>query len=59
MLKKILFKNYYANFNQIWQETCLGDGIQICSIKGADPFWGPLRGKIRKNFDKSSNIFFS
>jgi len=23
-------------------------GIQICSNKGAGPFWGPIRGKIRK-----------
>jgi len=22
--------------------------IQICSNKGAGPFWGPVRGKIRK-----------
>jgi len=28
--------------------------IQICSNKGAFPFWGPIRGKIRKKFDKSS-----
>jgi len=34
-------------------------GIQICSNKGAGPFWGPIKGKIRKNFDKSSKIFFS
>jgi len=23
-------------------------GIQICSNKGAGPFWGTIRGKIRK-----------
>jgi len=23
-------------------------GIQICSNKGAGPFWGSIRGKIRK-----------
>jgi len=26
-----------------------GMGIQICSNKGAGPFWGLIRGKIRKN----------
>jgi len=33
-------------------------GIQICSNKGTDPFWGPIRGKIRKiliNIKKSSH----
>jgi len=25
-----------------------GMEIQICSNKGAGPFWGPIRGKIRK-----------
>jgi len=32
--------------------------IQICSNKGAGPFWGPMRGKIRKkmiNIQKSSS----
>jgi len=46
--KRLLLKNHLANFNQIWQETCLGIGIQICSNKGAGPFWGPIGGKIRK-----------
>jgi len=26
-----------------------GMGIQICSNKGAGPFWGPIRGEIREN----------
>jgi len=33
-------------------------GIQICSNKGAGPFWSPIRGKIRKiliNLEKSSS----
>jgi len=33
-------------------------GIEICSNKGADPFWGPIRGKIRTmliNLEKSSS----
>jgi len=25
-----------------------GMGIQMCSNKGAGPFWGPIRGKIGK-----------
>jgi len=35
-----------------------GMGIQISSNKGAGPFWGPIRGKIRKiviNLQKSSS----
>jgi len=35
-----------------------GWGFQICSNKGAGPFWGPIRGKIRKmliNIKKSSH----
>jgi len=36
-----------------------GMRIQICSNKGAGPIWGPIRGKIRENFKKSSKIFFS
>jgi len=43
----LLLMNYFANFSQTWWETCLGMGIQICSNKGAGPFWGPIRGKIR------------
>jgi len=33
-------------------------GIEICSNKGAGPFWGPKRGEIRKmliNLKKSSS----
>jgi len=33
-------------------------GIQMCSNKGTGPFWGPIRGKIRKiliNLPKSSS----
>jgi len=26
-----------------------GMEIQICSNKGTGPFWGPIKGKIRKN----------
>jgi len=33
-----------------------GMGIQICSNKGVAPFWGLIRGKIRKLLIK---IFFS
>jgi len=48
--------NYLANFNQTWWETCLKDGDSDCSNKGDGPFWGPIRGKIRKMLIK---IFFS
>jgi len=37
-------------------------GIQICSNKGAGPFWGPIRGKIRKsliNLQKSWYLAWS
>jgi len=27
-----------------------GMGIQICSNKGVCPFWGPVKGKLRKHF---------
>jgi len=50
--------NYLANFNQTWWKTCWGMGIQICSNKGAGPFWGPIGGKLRKmliNLQKSSS----
>jgi len=33
-------------------------GIQICSNKGAGPFWGPVRGQMRKiliNLENSSS----
>jgi len=30
-------------------------GIQICSNKGAGPFWDPIRGKIRKNLINLKN----
>jgi len=49
--------NHLANFNQTWGKQDWGLGIQICSNKGAGPFWGPIRGKIRKillNLKKSS-----
>jgi len=39
--------------NDAWDK-----GIQICSNKGAGPFWGPKRGKIRKiliNLKKSAS----
>jgi len=35
-----------------------GMGIHFCSNKGAGPFWGPRRGKIRKiliNLQKTSS----
>jgi len=35
-----------------------GMEIQICSNKGAGPFWSPIRGKIKKiliNLQKSSH----
>jgi len=31
-------------------------GIQICSNKGAGPFWGPIRGKIRKILINLQNL---
>jgi len=31
-------------------------GVQIYSIKGAGPFWGPIRGKIRKILINLKNI---
>jgi len=34
-------------------------GIQICSNKGADHFWGPIRGKIWKILINLKKIFFS
>jgi len=37
----------------------LGDGDSDFSNKRTGPFWGPIRGKIRKNIYKSSKIFFS
>jgi len=49
MLKKILFKNPMANFNQTWQETCLGWGFRFVQIKGLN----------KENVDTSSKIFFS
>jgi len=30
-------------------------GIQIYSNKGAGPFWGPIRGKIRKTLINLKN----
>jgi len=47
-LKYLLLKNHYSNFNQTWQETCLEDGDLDWFKKRASPFWGPIRGKIRK-----------
>jgi len=50
--------NYLANFNQTWWETCLTDGNSDLFNKGAGPFWGPIRGKIRKmliNLQKNSS----
>jgi len=48
--------NYLPNFNETWWETCLRDGDSDLFIKGTGPFWGPIRGKIRKillNLQKS------
>jgi len=36
-----------------------GMEFQICSNKEAGPFWGPIRGKIRKTINKYLKIFFS
>jgi len=49
MLKKILFKNHKANFNQTRQETCLGWGFRFVEIKRLN----------KEHFNKSSKIFFS
>jgi len=43
---------------QLGRKHAWGMGIQICSNKEAGPFWGPIRGKIRKtliNLKKSSS----
>jgi len=43
---------------KLGREHAWGMGIQICSNKGAGPFWGSIRGKIRTislNLQKSSS----
>jgi len=43
---------------KLGRKHACGMEIQICSNKGVVPFWGPVRGKIRKiliNLQKSSS----
>jgi len=50
--------NYLANFNQTWWKHAFGRGNQICSNKGAGPFWGPIRGQNKEmliNLKKASS----
>jgi len=39
--------------------TKWGMGIQICSNKGSGPFWGPIRGKIRKILKNLKNLLMN
>jgi len=40
----VSLKNHSANFNQTWQDTCVGMGIQICSYKGVWSLLGSNKG---------------
>jgi len=43
---------------KVGRKRAWGMGIQICSNKGAGPFWSPIMGKRRKiliNLQKSSS----
>jgi len=59
MLKNLLLKNHYANFNQTWHKTCLGDGDSDLFIKRGWPVLGPNKGQNKENIVKSSKIFFT
>jgi len=58
MFKKIFSRTTRSISTKLGRIHAWGMGIQISSNKGAGPFWGPIRGKIRKiliNFQKSSH----
>jgi len=58
MLKKSSSQEPLSQFQANMAGNMLGRGIQICSKTGTGPFWGPIRGKIRKmliNLQKSSS----
>jgi hypothetical protein len=45
MFNNLLLQNHWANFNQIWLKSSLGEGIQVCSNEGRRP---SLRGDNSK-----------
>jgi len=57
--KRLLLKNHKVNFNQTWQETCLGDGDSDLFKSRGWPLLGPNKGQNKENLDKYSKIFFS
>jgi len=51
MLKKNSSQEPLCQFQPNLTGNMLGGmGIQICSNKRSGPFWGPVRGKIKKHF---------
>jgi hypothetical protein len=36
-LFKNLLENHWANFNQTWHKSSLGEGVQVCSNEGDSP----------------------
>jgi len=48
MLKKSSIQEPLGQFQPNLVGNMPGDGDSNCSNKGADPFWGPVRGKMRK-----------
>jgi len=58
MLKRSSSQEPLGQFQSNLVGNIPGIAIQICSNKWAGPFWGPIRGKIRKiliNLEKSSH----
>ena len=55
---KFFLKNHWANFNQTWHKTSLGDWTQVYSNEGPSLFWRGDNYEIAKNtLTKFKNVF--
>jgi len=48
LLKKFFSRTTWPISTKLGRKHAWRMGIQVCSNKGACPFWGPIRDKIRK-----------
>jgi len=56
MLKKNFSRTTRPISTKLGRKDAWGIRIHICSNKGAGPFWGLIRGKVRENLINLNNL---
>jgi len=57
LLKEIFSRTTRPISTKLGRKHAWEMGIQICSNKGADPFWGLVRGKIRNILPECIDVY--